>query len=454
MKIFQSVVITTFAMRRFLLATISILLTLPAMAESKKQTQARAEVLSRNKGFYKEVLMDGGISLTSRHFLPATRFLGVKMDYFASAPNNKLTKQDTLRQNNIICGSKDDTNGWLLYPDGAPRYRMIYVNGGKSGAHARSLGEEGRQRIQEYIAAGGSYVGTCAGAYIATKGSVRRSGGVSFADLYWGLWPGYAQGTRLSKSFTTMSLPKRSPLLRYFDFGGDREVANIRHNGGCSAYEGKIASLPEGTEVLARYIFDNTEKVQIDGKISVWGYKANEQSGRVVLCGSHPESIAEGERLEFMSAMMLYAMDGNPAPKIKGVLREGEVREMNKRTEDNDPAYTCIGDRQYHHFEIDVPRKCKRVIVKLDGYKGEKRYDLTLCAKRGELAFHDNTLLKSVARGFKKSLTIEKPKAGKWYVSVLCETTVTPLVGKYGTYYRGRIGVLNGVPYKISVEYE
>lgn len=441
-------------MRIFLLAIISILLATPAMAESKKQTLARAEVLSRNKGFYKEVLMDGGISLTSRHFLPATRFLGVKMDYFASAPNNKLTKQDTLRQNNIICGSKDDTNGWLLYPDGAPRYRMIYVNGGKSGAHARSLGEEGRQRIQEYIAAGGSYVGTCAGAYIATKGSVRRSGGVSFADLYWGLWPGYAQGTRLSKSFTTMSLPKRSPLLRYFDFGGDREVANIRHNGGCSAYEGKIASLPEGTEVLARYIFDNTEKVQIDGKISVWGYKANERSGRVVLCGSHPESIAEGERLEFMSAMMLYAMDGNPAPKIKGVLREGKVREMNKRTEDNDPAYTCIGDRQYHHFEIDVPRKCKRATIKLDGYKGEKRYDLTLCAKRGELAFHDNTLLKSVARGFKKSLTIEKPKAGKWYVSVLCETAVTPLVGKYGTYYRGRIGVLNGVPYKISVEYE
>ena len=441
-------------MRNFLLAVISLLLTLPAMAESKKQAQARAEVLSRNKGFYKEVLMDGGISLTSRYFLPATRFLGVKMDYFTSAPTKKLTKQDTLRQNNIICGSKDDTNGWLLYPDGAPRYRMIYVNGGKSNLHAASLGEEGRKAIQAFVAAGGSYVGTCAGAYIATKGAVRRSGSIAFADRYWGLWPGYAQGTRLSKSSTAMSLPKRSPLLRYFDFGGDREVANIRHNGGCSAYEGKIAKLPEGTEVLARYIFDNTEKVQIDGKISVWGYKANEQSGRVVLCGSHPESVAEGERLEFMSAMMLYAMDGNPSPKVKGILREGEVREMNKRTEDNDPAYTCIGDRQYHHFEIDVPRKCKRATIKIEGYKGEKQYDLTLCAKRGELAFHDNTLLKSVARGFKKSLTIEKPKAGKWYVSVLCETTVTPLVGKYGTYYRGRIGVLNGVPYKIYVEYE
>lgn len=441
-------------MKRTVLASILLLMLCSATAEPKRYAKARAEVLSRGKGYYKEVFMDGGVALTSRRHLPATQLLGIGIDNFASAETKKLTKADTLQQMAVFCGNKHDTNGRLLYPDGAPRYRMIYVNGGKSGAHARSLGEEGRQRIKEYIAAGGSYVGTCAGAYIATKGSVRRSGGVSFADLYWGLWPGYAQGTRLSKSFTTMSLPKRSPLLRYFDFGGDREVANIRHNGGCSAYEGKIAKLPEGTEVLARYIFDNTEKVQIDGKISVWGYKANEQSGRVVLCGSHPESVAEGERLEFMSAMMLYAMDGNPAPKIKGVLREGEEREMNKRTEDNDPDFTRIGDRQYHHFEIDVPRKCKRVIVKLDGYKGEKRYDLTLCAKRGELAFHDNTLLKSVARGFKKSLTIEKPKAGKWYVSVLCETAVTPLVGKYGTYYRGRIGVLNGVPYKISVEYE
>ena len=170
-------------MRRVLLAIISLLLALPVMAESKKHDKARAEVLSRGKGFYKEVLMDGGIALTSRYFLPATRFLGVGMDYFTSAPTKKLSPQDTLRQTNIICGSKDDTNGWLLYPDGAPRYRMIYVNGGKSGAHARSLGEEGRKAIQAFVAAGGSYVGTCAGAYIATKGSVRRSGGVAFADL-------------------------------------------------------------------------------------------------------------------------------------------------------------------------------------------------------------------------------------------------------------------------------
>ena len=192
-----------------------------------------------------------------------------------------------------------------------------------------------------------------------------------------------------------------------------------------------------------------------NGKTSVWSYKDNGQSGRVVLCGSHPESVTEGERMEFMSAMVLHAMEGNPSPKVKGVLKAGEVREMNKRTEDNDPAFTRIGDRQYHHFELNIPRKCKRAIISLEGYEGEDRFDLSLLAKRGELAFHDNTTLKSVARRCKKSLTIENPKAGKWFVSVFCETTVTSLIrNKYGTYYSGRVAVLNGVPYKISVKYE
>ena len=433
---------------------LSLLFVADAMAH--KREAARAEVLSRSRGFYKDVFMDGGVGLTSRHFLPAARFLGVEMEYFASESTKNLTEKDTLLQSKIFCGSENDTNGWLLYPDGAPRFRMIYVNGGKAKSHARSLGDEGRARIQAYVAGGGSYLGTCAGAFIASEASLRANGveGLTNADIYWRLWPGYAQSTRLLKSRTELNIPKKSALLRYFDFGGDRQVAQVRHNGGCLAHDGAFKQLAAGTEPLALYRFDNTEKVKIDGEIAVWGYKANDESGRVVLCGSHPESVGEGERLEFMSAMMLYAMDGNPQPKIKGVLNDGEVREMNKRTEDNDPAYTRIGDRQYHHFEIEVPAKCKKAVVKIEGYEGEDKFDLSLCAKRGEMAFHDNTTLKSVSRGCKKSLTINNPKAGKWYVSVCCETTVAAQTGKYGTFYRSRVSVLNGVPYKISVSYE
>jgi hypothetical protein len=165
---------------------VSILLTCMLFATDAmagKREKARAEVLSRSHGFYKEVLMDGGVALTSRYFLPATRFLGVKMDYFTSASTKKLTQQDTLVQKKIICGNEEDTNGWLLYPDGSPRFRMIYVNGGKAASHARSLGEGGRKAIQAFVAAGGSYLGTCAGAYIATQGTIRELG-VTNSQIY------------------------------------------------------------------------------------------------------------------------------------------------------------------------------------------------------------------------------------------------------------------------------
>lgn len=442
------------SMKRLVLVVVVIFccVALPIEAFAGKREKARQEVLDRGLGYYKDVFMDGGISLTSRYYLPSARYLGLSIDYFASASTKKLSQKDTLLQTKIFCGSEDDTNGWLLYPDGAPRFRMIYVNGGKAAPHARSLGEQGQARIREYVNNGGGYLGTCAGAYIASRG-VNRSGQLRQTDCYFGVWPGVTHPTRLLKSNTVLDLERGSALARYFDFGKDKAIDKVRHNGGCYAYSGSDFPLPKGTEPLARYRFDNTSKVKIDGEMAIWGYKANENTGRVILCGSHPESVPEGERVQLTAAMLLYAMDGNPEPKLKGVLKNGEVREMNKRTEDNNPDYTCIGDRQYHHFAVDVPRKCKQLKISLDGYDQKRRYDLTICAKRGEMAYHDNTTQKVVSRGCKKSLTIDKPKSGRWYISVLCESTIATGTNKYGTYIRANKGVLNGVPYTILAEY-
>ena len=417
----------------------------PAEAFADKRDKARQQVLDRGRGYYKDIFMDSGIALTSRTYLPSARYLGLDIEYFASASSKKLTEKDTLLQSKVFCGSEEDTNGWLLYPDGAPRFRMIYVNGGSAVKHARSLGESGRERVREFVAAGGSYFGTCAGAYLGARGG-KNSKGYRYVDKYFSLWPGYGYSTGLKKQSTTLNLERGCPLLRYFDFGKDNAVDDVRHNGGCYACE-----LPVETEPLARYKFNNTDKVKIDGELCIWAYKPMQSVGRTVLCGSHPEAIAEGERLKLTAAMLLYAMDGNPEPQIKGVLENGIVREMNKRTEDNDPDYTRIGDLQYHHFAVDVPRGCKSLKISLDGYEEAKKFDLTLLAKRGELAFHDNTTDKVVSRGCKKSLVINKPKPGRWYISVRCETTVTTGTNKYGTYYRSYRSVLNGVPYSIKI---
>jgi hypothetical protein len=57
-----------------------------------------------------------------------------------------------------------------------------------------------------------------------------------------------------------------------------------------------------------------------------------------------------------------------------------------------------------------------------------------------------------VGLGCNKTLVLDKPEAGTWYVSVFCETTVTVSEGDNGVEYTGRTDVLNGVPYKIKVQ--
>ena len=254
-----------------------------------------------------------------------------------------------------------------------------------------------------------------------------------------------------------MTMEPGNPLLKYYDFGGDMRVDSIRHNGGCFAYFGEGSIIPEGTEVLMRYDYDTipaNSKVKIHGEVSTWAYKAGEETGRVVMTGSHPEENISGDRLEFMAAMVRYAMDGNGTPTIKGELKPGEIREMVKGTADNDPAYTAIGDRQYHHFIVNIPKGTRRAKITLQGIEGKDNFDLSLLAKAGDYAFHANTHLQDVSLGCNKTLVIENPKAGKWFISVFCDTTVETNYGKYGTEYTGRRDVLNGVPYTLNAVLE
>lgn len=414
---------------------------------------------NNNYGYYKDIFMDSGIRLNSRHDLPVSRFLGLSIENFVSATHSPdmLTLRDTLLQREILVGCEDDLNGILLYPDGEPRFRVLYMNGGKAAGHGKSLGTVGRQHMKDFIDNGGSYVGTCAGAYIASMGSAIRDKKFEPNKTYLNIWPGTVRGTLLYKNKTAMTMEPGNPLLKYYDFGGDMRVDSIRHNGGCFAYFGEGSIIPEGTEVLMRYDYDTipaNSKVKIHGEVSTWAYKKDNQSGRVVMTGSHPEENISGDRLEFMAAMVRYAMDGNGQPTLKGELKAGETRKMVKGTADNDPAYTAIGDRQYHHFKLNIPKGTKRARIILEGIEGKDNFDLSLLAKAGDFAFHQTTHLQDVSLGCNKTLVIEKPKAGEWFVSVFCDTTVETSYGKYGTEYTGRRDVLNGVPYTVKVVFE
>lgn len=425
----------------------AILLTVLALSPSLQAQTPR--------GYYKDVFMDSGILLTSRRDLPTARSLGYSMEMFVSAHpkyGEPLTGMDTLLQTQVICGSTLDENGVLLYPDNAPRFRVVYMNGGKAVNHAKTLTEVGRNNYRTFIENGGSYVGTCAGAFIACKATAKPTAdSAKLSAVYMGLWPGCTTGTGLSNSETDMSIPKKSPLLKYYDFGGNLNVEGVRHNGGC--YANQVFMWPEKTEILAYYQTYNRQlKRDINGKPSIWSIKDNDYTGRVISCGSHPEGNVEGENFYLMKAMLQYAMDGNGAPRVKAALAKGEPRIMDKWTHDNQPDFARLGDKQYHHFTYEVPKNCDSLVISLEAVNGWNKFDLYLYANPGDFAFADNAWYRNVDLGVSKTLTIRKPKAGKLFISVFCDTTVETEMTFYGERYKGRTDVLNGVPYIITVD--
>ena len=405
----------------------------------------------RKSGFYKDLFMDSGIMLTSRDDLPVARFLHLSMERIctkeAGAKKN-VTEYDSLLQKQKFVGYDLDENGVLLYPDGAPRFRMIYVNGGRATSHGNSLSPAGVENVRQFYAHGGSYVGTCAGAYFASRGFTTK-GEAKDNPAYSGVWKGYTTATGLNNSYTTLFVEKNSPLLKYYDFGGDMKIDSVRHNGGC--YMPDREDVPKGTEILLRYDGDTLKlSNSIHKEVNAWAFKESDKTGRIVISGSHPEAIESGERLEMFASMVRYALDGTGAPQLKGELQDTIARKMTLCTHDNDPAFTRIGDKQYHHFVIQVPKKTASLEIQLTSCKGWTDYDLYLFASEKEFAFNDNSKFHNITKGVDKTIVIPHPKAGKLYVSVYCDTTVETLDTEYGEQYTGRLDVLNGVPYTIK----
>ncbi len=411
------------------------------------------------KGYYKDLFIDGGINISSYKNLPSAHFLDLKTEAFLCSPQKTNGKSfynavDTLTQRQVFGGSPLDENGVLLYPDGAPRFRLLYTNGGSAARHGRSMGNVVRERIREYIKNGGSYLGSCAGAFIGSR-AVKGDDSLKYLDAYYGIWPGLTISTGIVTSQTTVTFDEGSPLLKYYDFGGDYKLDSLYHNGGGFAVTDTL--WPEETEVLARYdVAGRTDlklKRNIQGLPAIWAYKPNAQSGRVILCGSHPELNKTGEKLELMCTMVRYALDGNGTPILKGELENGKERQMYCFTHDNNPDYTAIGDKQYHHFVLNIPKDTKKVTLRLTPKPGYTNFDMYLLAQPEKFAFLGEAAFKALGSGCEKKLVIDNPKEGRMFVSVFCDTTIETRQTNYGTQYTGCLEVLNGVPYSITAEF-
>lgn len=370
-----------------------------------------------NRAFYKDIFLDAGVGLTERKSLAAAKLLGLSLEGMTG-------REDANRewQQRLVGGSAEDTNGRLLYPDGQPRYRVLFVNGGVSTTHGMAMGETVLSQMRTFFRQGGSYVGTCAGGFFAS----------SDKDCFLSLWPGIAAQTGISGDYTDFTLEAGCPLLKYYDFGNDSYIEKVRHNGGCYA-----ESLPTGTEVLARYVYPSSSTV--DGQPSVWAYKPSTACGRAVLTGGHPEEVTSGEKRDLTAAMIRYAMDGQGTTPLKAILRNGRTQKMSD-------AGRRIGDLQCHHFAFWVPKDAGTVEVSVEG-QTDCAWALSL-SQEG-FAYPDTAPFVNDTPEFRAELA-----PGIWYLSVRCMTTVDVKETETGQTYSGRTDVLNGVPYSVVVKWE
>ena len=376
------------------------------------------------EGFYKNLFMDGGVGLSGMKSLPAADYLNYSYEFIA---HNTVSLQ-----NQVMVENENDGNGVLLYPDGEPRFQVIFTNGGGPETHGESLGPEGRERVRSFYYKGGSYTGACAGAYITTLDD----------DRYYKIWPGSM--TEIGINMTTVGgfIPANSPLLNYYDYGGDNYIAGIVHNNG-----GYASNIPPGTEIL---LYHDKPGTELDSQPNCWAYKDNDTTGRIVNVSPHPENEFDGELLDFMAAILQYAVDGLAPPSTKGPLANGELRVMNKSTSDNDPINTKIGDMQYHHFTIDLSGGATNLVVTLDG---DDAFDMNLYLKKDTFAFASLAGFADTAAGADKSIPVDTAASGTWYIGVECATTVVAEMGSWYYEYSGQLEVLNGVEYTIKADY-
>ncbi|MEM7557794.1 MAG: serine hydrolase, partial [Planctomycetota bacterium] len=385
-------------------------------------------------GFYKDIFMSGGKNLTSRKTLHAAESLGLEYEYYAGS--------DTTWQNHLLIGNEQDENGILLYPDGSPRFRMIYVNGGGATAHGKSLTKDGRNRLRQFYRLGGSYCGSCAGSFLSGRNvdarEERRLG-------YLHIFPYNTLNTGIKKTRVGHEIPTYSALLRYRDFGDDSAVDSVYHNNGNWL---RLDEELSDVEVLALYDHPGHK---VDGGAAIWSYQADDKSGRILNIGCHPEGSSEGELLKLTEACFLYALDGTGQAQLKGTLEIGHPRVMDSSSRDNQPSHTKIGDLQYHHFELEIPDG-EKVATKIQ-LTSEEDVDLHLFLSRKSLAFRQQAEILDLRPGANKTLE-QKLEPGRWFLSVYCATTLETINDPDSGFHRyiGNRSILNGASYTIRVD--
>ncbi len=388
---------------------------------------------SPNEGFHKDIFWDKGYGLETSD-VAAFQHLN------ASVESNDSESETAQRI--LITGNQYDYNGILLYPDNSPRYKIIYTPGGSSRDHGDFVTEKGRQHIRTFFKNGGSYVGFCGGAAIASLSKNTNE----IWEVYYHLWPGYVEQVSEGPIFPNVQIEEESDLLKYLPYTSINLIESVEFMYGSFPVETE-QYFPKDTKIQMRFKFENSDLHQ---KASCWSYKTNDNSGTMIVMACHPEYHDSGEQLELTKSLFLFALDGIGKPDIKGRLEKGIVRYMNKPTPDNNPDFTKIGDRQIHHFVLELDEPVTDFSIEISG---ENEYDLNIYLKKGEFAFPGKSQYNKVSVGSDKILKLNNLEKGKWYIGIENASSITdPPYSQ--TFLKKNSQLLNGVEYAVKVEWK
>lgn len=380
-------------------------------------------VSATTEGYYCDVFQDEGTQISGGD-------LEVDCEYIKFSQEHLNTSNKSFQATIMIKNDNDD-NGYLLYPDGAPRYMIIYYHGGYM-SHATDLGQTGRNLVRAHYYNGGTQFGSCAGSYMLSSQS----------NNYFKIWPGRMNGPNVSRTPIDKIINSGSPLIGYNNFKEGDIVKSVFHNNGGSVDTTKG---PKGTLFCAMH---NSGKLK--GYADIWSWKDNDTTGRVCGITGHPEGSKKEDQIRYVSAVMLYLRDQRGTPRVKHILKNNMSIAMDKSTSDKQPLYTRIGDKQYHHFVLECKTAANAVIT----VTGKDGFDFHLFAAKDTFAFKQHALYADTSSGSSKTLSIPKLESGKWYIGVKLNTTVTTTASKDFPKYSGKLEVLNGIPYTIKATWD
>lgn len=158
-------------------------------------------------------------------------------------------------------------------------YNLVIFSGGSGSAQAKSIGEEGRKNVKEYVRNGGGYLGVCAGAYLACANFEWSLGIINAATVS----PKWRRG----QGFMDLELSDE----------GRKIIGDVSGTFKCRYHNGPIIK-PAGKDDLPAYTplcFFRTEICEYDAPKGVMinspsHAMATFGKGRVFISSPHPEN--------------------------------------------------------------------------------------------------------------------------------------------------------------------